>query len=46
MKRGKASNIDDSICPVCNSKIEFYWEPAFKGVRGRCVKCNTNWPES
>ncbi len=33
-------------CPVCNSEIELYWEPRYRGIRGKCTKCGTNWAES
>ena len=29
-------------CPTCNTMIEFYVEPLYKGLRGRCVTCGTN----
>lgn len=42
------SSFDDEIerCPICNSVIEFYLEPLYRGMRGRCVTCGSNWPES
>ena len=45
-KIGKDLDTEDTICPVCKNKVEFYWEPSFNGIRGRCAKCNTNWPAS
>ena len=33
-------------CPVCNTKVELYWDPRYNGVRGSCSKCGTNWAES
>lgn len=33
-------------CPACNNEIELYWEERYKGMRGMCKNCGTNWPES
>ncbi|MEK6877244.1 MAG: hypothetical protein AABZ49_01305 [Thermoproteota archaeon] len=33
-------------CPVCNNEIELYWEERYKGIRGMCQNCGTNWAES
>ena len=37
---------DDTVCPNCNNKIEFYSDQSYKGIRGRCRICKTNWPAS
>ena len=37
---------DGIVCPICNNKIEFYWDPSYKGIRGRCIICRTNWAAS
>ena len=33
-------------CPICNRKIQPYWEPRYNGVRATCNICKVNWVES
>lgn len=36
----------DLECPNCKNSVEFYWDPKYNGLRGKCTTCLTNWPES
>jgi hypothetical protein len=33
-------------CPICNRKIQPYWEPRYNGIRATCNACGVNWQES
>ncbi len=33
-------------CPICNRKIQPYWESRYNGVRATCKTCGINWAES
>ena len=42
------NEVDHKIihCPICNRKIQPYWEPRYNGVRATCSVCGINWQES
>jgi len=42
----RLQNMKKSKCIVCGDKLKFYWESRYNGFRGRCVICDTTWPES
>ncbi len=33
-------------CPICDIKIEVYWEARYNGIRATCPTCEINWAES
>ena len=33
-------------CPICNRKIQPYWESQYNGIRATCETCEINWAES
>ena len=37
---------DDDICWGCNGLAYAYWDSKYKGWRGKCPDCDTNWPLS
>ncbi len=39
-------NFEFTICIICGSEVESFWEPRYKGVRASCEDCEINWAES
>lgn len=33
-------------CPICDRKVQPYWESRYNGIRATCDVCEINWQES
>ncbi|MDH3611269.1 MAG: hypothetical protein OEM79_05850 [Nitrosopumilus sp.] len=40
------SAIEFITCMVCHSKAPIIEDPRYDGMRGICLTCDNNWPES
>ncbi len=39
-------NFEFTICIICGTEVESFWEPRYKGIRASCEICEINWAES